>query len=210
MSEVHFPFENLLTGALDLSIIIRMSENTFHLSIEELAERVNTPVRTVRYYITEGLLPGPVGRGKATVYSEEHLLRLGLIRILADQHRPLAEIHQLVNRLSLAEIRALLAEEEQRVKALTRESQQASPQEYVATLLKNAQTNRLPAAPRIHERTASYGNAPAQVAEAWKRIELAPGVELHVKEGAEEQERSLVERLCKAAAIPAQAFRKSS
>src|SRR6185312_388637 len=95
-----------------------MQEDTSHFTIEELAEQVNVPVRTVRYYITEGLLPGPEGRGKATTYSAEHLQRLRLIRLLSNQHRPLAEIHQLLSRRSWAEIRTLLAEEEQRVKEL--------------------------------------------------------------------------------------------
>ena len=54
------------------------------MGIEELADLVGVPVRTVRYYIAEGLLPGPGTRGKGTVYGEEHLLRLRLIRLLAD------------------------------------------------------------------------------------------------------------------------------
>src|ERR1044072_5340530 len=34
------------------------------LTIEELAKRADVPVRTVRFYITERLLPGPGGRGR--------------------------------------------------------------------------------------------------------------------------------------------------
>src|SRR5579859_5253263 len=114
-----------------------MQGNTSHFTIEELAERVAIPIRTVRYYISEGLLPGPAGRGKAASYGEEHLQRLRLIRLLSNQHRPLAEIHQLLHRLSLPEIRALLVDEEQRAKELGSTDQQQPPQQYVATLLKN-------------------------------------------------------------------------
>ena len=42
------------------------------LTIEELAERAETSVRTIRFYIAEGLLPGPGARGKAASYSGEH------------------------------------------------------------------------------------------------------------------------------------------
>ena len=46
------------------------------LTIEQLAERVGVTVRTVRFYISDGLLPGPEGRGKAASHGDEHLLRL--------------------------------------------------------------------------------------------------------------------------------------
>ena len=49
------------------------------LSIDELARSSELPVRTIRYYVAEGLLPGPGGRGKAATYGEDHLLRLRLI-----------------------------------------------------------------------------------------------------------------------------------
>lgn len=205
-----------------------MQENTSHFSIEELADQVDLSVRTVRYYITEGLLPGPQGRGKATTYGEEHLLRLRLIRLLSLQHRPLAEIHQLLNRLSLDEIRTLLAEEEQRARALEPEGQAQKPQAYIATLLKNAQATRLaatsqsapaalPSAPpglagapgqHVRENGHAYRMTSVSSAASWRRLELAPGIELHIQEGAEDQQRALLERICKAAGISWQDFRK--
>lgn len=210
-----------------------MQEDISHLTIEELAELVDIPVRTVRYYIGEGLLPGPEGRGKAATYSDEHLQRLRLIRLLSNQHRPLAEIHQLLDRLSLSEIRTLLAEEEQRA----RELEPASPQEYIAVLLKNAQVNRLsrpqalafppaPATPpapvgdleppsisqqpgasgaqKVRERSSVYESTSTPVPEMWKHWELAPGIELHVKEGVAEQQRDLLERIYRVVGIPFQ------
>ncbi len=206
-----------------------MQEDTLHLTIEELAERVDIPVRTVRYYIAEGLLPGPEGRGKATTYSDEHLQRLRLIRLLSNQHRPLAEIHQLLNRLSLDEVKALLAEEEQRARELEPAGQPPQPREYIAALLRNAQASRLaaqnapvppnvpapaPASPpgpppgmperqkRVRESPSAYRSAPASSPETWKRWQLAPGVELHIKESVAEQQQDLLKRLLKAANIP--------
>ena len=185
-----------------------MQENTPHFTIEELAEQVTVPVRTIRYYITEGLLPGPEGRGKAASYGEEHLQRLRLIRLLVNQHTPLAEIQQLLHGLSLAEIHLLLADEEQRAKELAPAGQQPPPQEYIATLLKNAQASKqqtfpglaisqssTPTARRIYERPPTYEGIVPALGETWRHWELAPGVELHVKEEAEEQHRGLIERI---------------
>jgi Ca-activated chloride channel family protein len=195
-----------------------MQDDLSHLTIEELAERVDIPIRTIRYYIAEGLLPGPEGRGKATVYNEEHLQRLRLIRLLAHQRRPLAEIHRLLNRLSLAEIRVLLSDEEQRTRELESQGQQPEPQEYIAALLRNAQASRQspqvpagmppPAPPvrAVRESAHLYENRPALMGENWRRWELAPGVELHIKEEVAEQHRSLIERICKAAGLSIQPF----
>src|ERR1700749_2322863 len=82
------------------------------LTIEELAERVGVPVRTVRFYITEGLVPGPEGRGKAATYGEDQLLRLRLVRRLSDRRVPLVEIRAILAPLSLDEVRTLLGEEQ--------------------------------------------------------------------------------------------------
>src|SRR4029077_13248044 len=128
----------------------------------------------IRYYIAEGLLPGPEGRGKATVYGEEHFQRLRLIRLLSLQHMPLAEMSQLLNRLSLAEVHALLAEEELRVRQLEQMGRQPEPQEYIATLLKNAQAFRQapPQAPAAYPLPAPVQPSVERVQEASKVYEV--------------------------------------
>ena len=60
--------------------------------IGELAARAGTTVRTVRYYVAQGLLPGPVGLGPGSAYTDEHLVRLAAIRALKARYLPLAEI----------------------------------------------------------------------------------------------------------------------
>ena len=54
------------------------------LSIAELAERVGLTRRTIRFYVAEGLLPPPGGRGQRRVYSSEHLIRLRAIQRLKE------------------------------------------------------------------------------------------------------------------------------
>lgn len=192
------------------------------MSIEELAKRGGVPVRTIRFYISEGLLPGPAGRGRAATYGEEHLLRLRLIRLLVQQRVPLAEIRERLTDLDLASIRQMLATEEQRERRLQRAAESASPQEYVAALLDRAraardgQPERRRSRPRslrfaapmplAEEPPALYAPAPVPAAapDVWRRWVLAPGVELQVRADATDEAQALVARLLETAGIPAE------
>src|SRR5215472_5260024 len=113
------------------------------LSLDALAERVGVPMRTIRFYISQGLLPGPGSRGKSATYGEAHVIRLRLIRRLADQRVPLTKIAALVEGLTLEEAQALLAREEQRASELQAAEHTGSPKDYVAALLRQAQAGRL-------------------------------------------------------------------
>lgn len=191
-----------------------MQDREQHFTLEELARLVGLSVRTIRYYITEGLLAGPGARGKAAVYGEGHLLKLRLIRRLSEQRMSLAEMQGLLPRLSLDEVRELLAEEDERAQELARSARKGTtPGEYLDTLLKNAQAARRISDPQPQgglPEPARQKSLPSPVADIleeervqsvtdWKRWELAPGVELHVRSDAEVQQRNLIGRIFKAA-----------
>jgi DNA-binding transcriptional MerR regulator len=171
------------------------------LTIEELAERFGVSVRAIRYYIAQGLLPGPGARGKAASYGAEHLVRLGLIRQLTERHIPLAKIEELLRGLSLDEVKALQVAEDGLSAQLVEAERRQSPQDYVAALLDDArrargfpQLPRRASAPDTSMDSAKQAHAlsappaPAsQVAtsgerdnETWYHWTLAPGIELHV------------------------------
>jgi DNA-binding transcriptional MerR regulator len=76
--------------------------------ISELARRAKVSVRTIRYYISEGLLPSPEGHGRYSVYDEEYLDRIELIKRLKDAFLPLKEIRRQLETLSKEEIAELL------------------------------------------------------------------------------------------------------
>ncbi len=57
-------------------------------TIKQLVSASGYPERSIRQYIVEGMLPRPPYRGKDTVYSDEHLTRLGAIQ----QGSPRAEV----------------------------------------------------------------------------------------------------------------------
>ncbi|MGD0006909.1 MAG: MerR family transcriptional regulator [Anaerolineaceae bacterium] len=78
------------------------------LLISELAERASVSVRTIRFYISEGLLPPPQARGRYSVYDEEYLTRIELIKRLKGAYLPLKEIRRMVESLSREEIERML------------------------------------------------------------------------------------------------------
>lgn len=103
-------------------------------SLGDLERETQTAGRTIRYYISEGLLPPAYGRGPSATYDLGHLLRLRLIASLKSDRLGLQEIREKLNGLSDDDIAAML----------------------------NVQTE------------------PTQ--EFWRRIELHPDIELHVRQ----------------------------
>jgi DNA-binding transcriptional MerR regulator len=77
--------------------------------LTELTRAAGVSVRTVRYYIAEGLLPPPVGGGPASHYTAAHLDRLRLIARLKASYLPLKEIRRRLAGLDDAAVRRLLA-----------------------------------------------------------------------------------------------------
>ncbi len=86
-----------------------MDEN---YSIGKLAKEAGVSVRTIRFYIDEGLLPAPQVHGRNTFYDDEYLDRLKLIRRLKDAFLPLREIRQKMQGLQIEEVRELLSNQE--------------------------------------------------------------------------------------------------
>ena len=77
-------------------------------SLGELTEAAGVSVRTVRYYIAEGLLPPPVGAGAGSGYTAGHLNRLRLIGRLKAAYLPLKEIRRQLAGLDDADVRRAL------------------------------------------------------------------------------------------------------
>lgn len=69
-----------------------MAEGERRYSIGELADLGGVSRRTVRYYVHNGLLPAPRGRGRGDHYGEEHLEALLRIRAMQEAGWSLAAI----------------------------------------------------------------------------------------------------------------------
>jgi DNA-binding transcriptional MerR regulator len=62
------------------------------LSLAELSERAQVAPRTIRFYIAQGLLPGPLRSGRGAAYGHVHLELLGRIQALQQQGMTLREV----------------------------------------------------------------------------------------------------------------------
>lgn len=64
--------------------------------ISELAEKAGVTKRTIHYYISKGLLLPPEGSGVNSIYNDEHLERLLLIKKLQEKYMPLNKIREYI------------------------------------------------------------------------------------------------------------------
>lgn len=67
-------------------------ESVRELSLTELAAESGVPERTIRFYISRGILDGPVRGGRGAFYTSAHRLRLDEIRKKQAGGLTLAEI----------------------------------------------------------------------------------------------------------------------
>lgn len=111
-------------------------------SISDLARLTGVNVRTIRYYLAQGLLPASGESGPGAHYGEGHLDRLRLTRRLQQQHLPLAEIRRRLSELTDAEAASVLA---------TTQAPEASPTtsalDYVRSVLEASSSSEPPSAP---------------------------------------------------------------
>jgi len=143
--------------------------------------------RTLRYYLAEGLLsPATDKQGTASVFSYLHLLQLLVVKKLQSEHLPIRKIKELVDGRTERELERLLgldAKAGAKNEALS----------YLEKLLTRATSPASPATPRrqhlsspsaISKSTPNLSNsrqaAPSGPA-TWERMEIEPGLELHVR-----------------------------
>lgn len=65
-----------------------------HYSVEQIAQAASLSVDTVRFYQSQGLLPGPSKEGRRAVYADEHLERLRQIQALKNRGLKLAGVRR--------------------------------------------------------------------------------------------------------------------
>jgi DNA-binding transcriptional MerR regulator len=68
--------------------------------MDDLEAESGVSSRTIRYYISEGLLPPAYGRGPSAVYDADHMLRLRYIQQLKAARLPLNDIRERLNGLT--------------------------------------------------------------------------------------------------------------
>lgn len=66
-------------------------------SLAELVDASGVPERTIRQYITDGLIPASLGRGRSRYYTPDHLARLELVARLRTDRLSIDEIRERLN-----------------------------------------------------------------------------------------------------------------
>lgn len=167
------------------------------LTLTALCDAAGVSPRTVRYYITRGLLPPALSQGPAASYSPDHLHRLRLVKALQEQHLPLAEIRKRVEGLAEGEAEVLLREAEPPRPA-------SSAHDYITQVLGQSATHSHKSPPRAPlvvgpaqvalPLAASPGVAVAPVS-TWERHPVHPDVEVHVRRPLDTPTQRRLERL---------------
>ena len=166
------------------------------IDIKELCKRARVTPRTVHFYIQQGLLPPSGSTGPGARYTQEHLDRLRLIRLLQAQHLPLAEINRRLRGLGGEEVRALVEEREK-----AGSSPKGSALEYVRSIL-----NQEPHSPTSVRPSATLLSAVSEPRaelhlgrSQWERLDLGEGLELNVRRPLTRQQQKRLEKLLAAA-----------
>jgi DNA-binding transcriptional MerR regulator len=182
--------------------------NQQRYTISELAQQAGVTPRTIRFYTAEGLLPPPDSRGRYALYSEDHLSRLHLIARLKAAYLPLNLIRDQIQGLRASEIRKLLeslpSEDEAMVAALPQRLlplrghiEGDSRFQYGAALSAGGGSATPLQLGRVELREGGSDYIANTPTEAWHRLTLAPGVELHIHSSLTQNAR--VEELVEAA-----------
>ena len=175
------------------------------MTLEELAERTGLSVRTIRYYITQNLVPHPTSRGRGAEYGEEHLLRLEMVARLSRGNMPIARQREVLEKMDLDQIRRELGRAEKPPDPL-------SASEFIRDLLEKSAVSSSEVVPPSPPALSPAPRAPSETAGAdpptgrlrqeparWTHWQLARGVELHVRSDEEKYYEPLIQQVLETA-----------
>jgi DNA-binding transcriptional MerR regulator len=197
-----------------------MMDDEQSYSLSELTDEAGVSVRTVRYYIAEGLLPPPVTAGPRSSYTRAHLDRLRLIDQMKTSYLPLREIRRRLTALDDDEVRRLLEDQTPpappapAVARMIQEPVTRSPDSassYIARLMHRpaptAPASPVPASQRAKHQPEDFefaalaepleeASVPEEVSTtSWRRIPVGDDAELLIREDAYQRKRDRVDWL---------------
>ncbi len=172
-----------------------MSEHT----ISELAALTGLSVRTIRYYVAEGLIPSSGMEGPGTRYRAATLARLRLIAKLKDAHQPLAEIRKRLRAMSDQEVQEAVTSGGP---GGTGEAERGdSALDYIRLVLNEGkhQPDAAPAEPTPAKVTAMSPPPPDPLEpferSRWEHVVITPDIEIHIRRPLSRRDIKMVERL---------------
>ena len=136
--------------------------------------------RTIRYYMAEGLIQTPEEKqGTASVFAYLNLLQLVTVKKLQAEHLPIRKIRELVAGKSEQELETLLGIGG----ASSKKNRDSEAKRYLESLLAPAHIDAAPAAEPPAAFSLRQSAAPSSQAldQSWQRVEIEPGLELHIR-----------------------------
>ena len=131
--------------------------------------------RTIRSYMAEGLIQTPEEKqGTASLFGYVNLLQLLTVKKLQAEHLPIRKIRELVAGKSEQELETLLGIGSTAAK----KSRDTEAKRYLESLLAPASAT---AAPQLKQATAPLPAAQTDQSHSWQRVEIEPGLELHIR-----------------------------
>jgi len=155
---------------------------------ERVAETLNE--RTLRYYITEGLIDRPMGKeGTAALYGYRHLLQILAVKRLQGSYLPIKRIREVLTGRSNEEIERIVTEGPEEPLTNLRQAigrhlaplqigQMASPSRRRFLLQEPEQPLRLECSSPPPQFLAE---PPSSTGSSWERFVLGDGIELHLR-----------------------------
>lgn len=134
--------------------------------IHEVAEKAGVSTRTIRYYISEGLLPQPSTRGRYSYYDPAYIDLIRLIRQLKDSFLPLKEIKMLVHDITPDRVQELLQSSAtlrrlQQEVGFSAEAAEETDEDSATGYIHNVMQRRL--VQRVTEETTNFNRPPESV-----------------------------------------------
>lgn len=140
-------------------------------------------VRTIRYYISNGLVDKPLGyEGSAALYGYRHLLQLLVIKHLQANNFQIKKIGEIIQGLTNKKLEGLLISPGKgERKRKTRDMASPLLMGILKSKLKVKPTQESSFGPAI-ESTSASKLSDIKPTLSWKRLEIEPGFEIHLRE----------------------------
>ncbi|MFC2145627.1 MerR family transcriptional regulator [Actinomycetota bacterium] len=178
-------------------------------TIDDLSELTGYSRRTIRYYIQEGLLDPPAGRGKGGFYFGHHLSQLQLIKQLQDKKMSLSSISKYMNRdheprkkfydeyknssLNYEMSEKAFPAAEQRVKNMKMKMGKSPKKERLEVYEKKVyEEDSMP-------NKGFYAPSPESPRDVWIKYEISPGLEINIKRDIEEKQKRKIDDIIRVA-----------
>jgi DNA-binding transcriptional MerR regulator len=152
------------------------------LTLKELCEEADVSERTIRYYMTQGLVPPAPRSGPGVRYPRGHLARLKLIRRWQEEYLPLEQIRKLLSDLSESDVVRLASTPHAEGSARPKPGPKSSVADYVQQVLgRTAKPSPREEPPESPSLAPIQELAPEPARSQWERWVLDEDIELHIR-----------------------------